>query len=121
MQNSALNILKGVIISIVLSVILLLIFSVILTYTDLKEETISPVIISITGISLFIGSIIANIKLNKNGIFNGACIGIIYLFLIYIISSIVNGNFMINFKSIIMFVVAIICGILGGIIGVNKK
>lgn len=43
------------------------------------------------------------------------------MILIYLISSILNWQFSLNVQSIIMIVVSILFGILGGIIGVNKK
>lgn len=116
-----LNILKGVVIAISLTLVFLLIFAIILTYTNVKEDTISPVIIVITALSIIIGSSIANMKISKNGIFNGAIIAIIYMLIIYLISSLVSNQFEITGASLIMILTSVICGILGGIIGVNKK
>ncbi len=48
-------------------------------------------------------------------------IGGSYLLILYMISSLLNWKFSLNWQSIIMIVVGIIFGILGGIIGVNKK
>lgn len=120
-NSSIINILKGVCISIGLTLVLLLIFAIILTYTNVKEDTITPVIIVVTALSIIIGSSIANMKISKNGILNGAIIGIIYLLIIYLISSFMNNKFELTGISFVMIVASIICGILGGIIGVNKK
>ena len=120
-MENILNILKGTMISIILTLILLFIFATILTYTNVAEGTIPAVIIVITAISLLIGSSVVGRKARKNGLLNGAIIGTIYLLLIYMISSIVGGNFNIGFKSIIMIFVGILFGILGGIVGVNTK
>lgn len=115
------NIIKGVIISIIFTLFFLLIFSIILTYTNTEESFISPVIIIITAISIFIGSSIGNIKMKKNGLINGAFIGGIYLLSVYIISGIINKNFSITISSGIIIASGMICGMIGGIIGVNKK
>ena len=115
------NIIKGVIISIIFTLIFLFIFSIILTYTSISESFISPVIIVITAISIFIGSSIGNIKMQKNGMLNGALIGGIYLLSIYLMSGIINQNFSLNTASIIIIISGMICGMFGGIIGVNKK
>lgn len=112
---------KGVLISICTTIIACLIFAVILTYTNISEDTITPVIIMITAISIFIGSTIGNAKIQKNGLVNGAGVGLIYIIAIYLISSIINGHFTLNIASIIMIVLSIVFGILGGIIAVNKK
>lgn len=120
-SNSMINILKGVGISIIFTLVLLIIFSVILTYTNIQENVINPVIMIITAISILIGSSLVNIKIRKNGLINGGIIGAIYIIIIYLISSILNWKFSLNIQSIIMIAVSIIFGILGGIIGVNRK
>jgi len=115
------EILKGVILSLIFTLIFLFVFSVILTYTKISEDFISPVIIVITAISIFIGSSIGNIKMQKNGMLNGALIGGIYLLSIYLLSGITSQNFSLSTQSIIIIVAGMICGMFGGIIGVNKK
>ena len=120
-NKTIINILKGVGISLIATVIMLIIFSIILTYTNIQESAINPVIMIITAISILIGSSFGNTKIRKNGLINGGIIGAIYIIIIYLISSILNWKFSLNIHSIIMITVAIIFGILGGIIGVNKK
>ena len=68
------QILKGTMISILGSLVFLIIFAIILTYTKVSEETITPVIIIITGISILIGSIIGSRKIRKNGILVGGIV-----------------------------------------------
>ena len=121
MEKTINNIAKGVVIALLTTFILLLIFATILTYTQVKETIVNPVIIVITAISILIGSSIGNIKIKKNGLINGTLIGGIYIFTIYLISSILNWRFGLNLQSIIMIITGMIFGILGGIIGVNKK
>lgn len=119
-NNFFINIIKGVAISLLLTIICLSIFSALLTYTNLSENLMQPVVIVVTGISILIGSYIANRKRNKNGIINGIIIGVIYILALYIISSAVNdGNFSLNLGAIIMILVGIIGGAIGGILGVN--
>ncbi len=121
MENTITNIAKGVGIALVTTFVLLVIFAIVLTYTQISETIMSPVIMIITAISILIGSSIGNIKIKKNGLINGALIGGVYIFTIYLISSILNWKFGLEIQSIIMIVVGMVFGILGGIIGVNKK
>lgn len=114
------NIFKGIVISIVCTFIFLFVFSLILTYTNVSETFIAPVIIVVTAISIFIGSSIGNFNMRKNGLLNGAIIGGIYLLSIYMLSGLVNHNFALNIQSIIIIIAGIICGMFGGVIGVNK-
>ena len=120
-NNTITTIAKGIGISLLITVIALIIFSIILIYTNIEENVINPVIMIITAISILIGSSIENTKLKKNGLINGGMIGGCYILIIYLISSILNWKFSLNVNSLIMIVAAIIFGILGGIIGVNRK
>ena len=112
---------KGLLISFVMTILILLIFSIILTFTNISEKTIVPVIIISTAISILIGSSISNIRIKKNGILNGALIGGGYILILYLLSSILNARFNLNIQSIIMISAGVVFGILGGIIGVNKR
>lgn len=120
-NKTIINILKGVGISLISTLIMLIIFSIILTYTNIQESTINPVIMIITAISILIGSSFGNTKIKKNGLINGGIIGAIYIIIIYFISSILNWRFSLNIQSIIMIITAVVFGVLGGIIGVNRK
>lgn len=51
-SKNIIRILKGSITAIILTLILLLIFATLLTYTKIGENTINPVIIVITGVSI---------------------------------------------------------------------
>lgn len=120
-ENMIINVLKGAGISLLTTVILLIIFSLVLTYTNIQENVINPVIIMITAVSILIGSSIGIGKMKKDGLINGAIVGVVYMIVIYLISSILNWKFKLNIQSIIMIGIGIAFGILGGIIGVNRK
>ena len=119
--NNILRILKGSFISIIFTLVLIFIFSIFLTYTNISESVITPVIIVISAISILIGSSISTMKIKKNGLINGLFVGLIYMLLIYLISSIINTGFALNTNSIIMILSGVVAGIIGGIVGVNIK
>lgn len=112
---------RGYIYSMIISCILLFIYATILVNTSVQENTITPVVITITAISILIGSSISSIKIKKNGIVTGLCIGALYFFTLYLVSSITVTGFGINLKTIIMILAGIVLGGIGGIIGVNIK
>ena len=121
-SNSAgITIIKGVSISFILTLILVFIFSIVLTYTNIAESTIFPVVLFITAISILIGSSVSTIKIKKNGIINGGAIGLIYILVLYLISSILSTGFSLNGNSLIIMLAGLIGGMLGGIVGVNIK
>lgn len=119
MKENLIRIVKGSIVAIIITLILLFLFASLLTYTSLQENAITPVVIIITAISILIGSSISTLKIKKNGMVNGALVGMIYMLTIYLISSLTGSGFECNINAIIMIVSAIVAGMLGGIIGVN--
>ncbi len=119
--NRLVNILSGILFSFGITMILFLIFGIVLSYTSISEDTINPVIIVITGISILIGASVSCIKLEKNGLITGGIIGIIYIGILYVISSMLNNNFGLNTYSIVMIIASCITGMIGGVIGVNLK
>lgn len=120
-SNNFIKILKGSVISIIATLVLLIIYAALLTYTNINENTMPTTIIAITALSILIGSEITTDRIKKNGIINGGFVGIIYIAILYLISSIVTKNFSLNNYSIIMILTSILIGGLGGIIGVNRR
>ena len=59
--------------------------------------------------------------IKKQGMLNGALVGLIYMLTIYILSSIFLSSFELTVNSIIMIAVGIGTGMIGGVIGVNMK
>lgn len=119
--NNIKKVIKGSAFSIIITLIGLLVYSIILSYTSVSESTIPTIVIIITAISILIGSTISTSNIKKNGIINGMFVGLIYIAIIYLLSSIVTGKFLLNITSIIMIITSVLTGALGGIIGVNKK
>ena len=115
------RILKGSAISFIITIILLFLVAILLTYTNLQENIIKPIVIIISVISILIGSSISTLKIKKNGFINGGIIGLIYIISIYLLSSMLGSGFSFNIWSVIMIMASILAGIIGGIIGINIK
>lgn len=120
-NKNIINVIKGAIIAIILSLIFLTVYAAVLSFTNVSENTMVPVVLVITGISILIGSSMSSISIKKKGLMNGALVGLIYAITLYILSSIFGAGFSIELNSIIMIIVSIITGMIGGIIGVNLK
>ena len=118
-NKNIIRIAEGSIFAIVISLILLFIYANLLTYTNISEATMTPVVLTISGISILIGSSISSLKIKRQGMINGALVGLIYMIFIYLLSSIMFTGFGLDTKSIIMIIVGTVAGMIGGIIGVN--
>lgn len=119
MNQNIFRVIKGSGLAIIISLVLLLIYATLLMATDISETTMTPVVITISGISILIGSSISSLKIKKQGMLNGALVGMIYMIIVYLLSSILLVGFTIDMKSIMMIGIGIIAGMIGGIIGVN--
>ena len=119
LNNNIVKVIKGSIIAFLISIMLLFIFASLLVYTNIQENTIKPVVIIISIISILVGSSLSSIQIKRKGIVNGALVGTIYIMVIYILSSICFVGFELNLESIIMIISSIISGMIGGVIGVN--
>ncbi len=112
------SIFSGVIKSFIVTIFLIMLIAFILVKTNISENVIGPSIFIITSISIFAGTMSS---VRKSGITLGALIGLIYMMLIYSLSSILNGNFILTISSIMLIALGITSGIIGGIAGVNIK
>ena len=92
-------------------------------YQKLISETIDSIKKTVDEFDVdeFKESSLVNIKIKRHGLLNGAIIGAVYLIFIYLISGIINKTFTLNIQSIILIISSMICGMIGGIIGINKK
>lgn len=118
-KETGLAVIKGELFSILINTIGLILLALLMTYSAIAETAIPILVIAINTISIFIGTSIATVKLQKNGILNGILIGIIYI-VIYFIISLVTGNInTLNPRLILLVILGIIAGAVGGIIGIN--
>ena len=121
-KNSGLNnIVKGYIVAIVISLISLFVYAVVLVNSSVQESSIRPVVIVISAISILIGSSISSLKIKKNGIVNGLCVGGLYFVSLYVLSSIAISGFAVGVNSLVMIAIGMLVGGFGGVIGVNMK
>ena len=110
---------KNLVIEFLITLILLMVLSILLSSTNLNENIINPSIVFISAFSILIGAFFSSRKIGKKGILIGFLQGLIYMTILYLFSSTSNGNFTLEISSLIMILISLICGIIGGILGVN--
>ena len=114
-------VLIGVLCSVVLSVLLTCLFSMMLKLmSGIPYEIIDYVMVAIEGFSVLIGSYIACVIAKCKGLVIGTLSGAIALMIVFAVGmSIAKNN--IGLLTIIRSVVMLLCGIIGGVAGVNRK
>ena len=114
-------VIRGILLSVGITLIMILALSIILSVSDIKESVIMPTVIFISAFSILIGGFVITKKLDQKGIVYGSILGICYMLILYLISSIMNFNFSLNLNAVIMIAVGVFGGAIGGILGVNLK
>ena len=111
----------GVFLSVVFTAILSCLFALILNYlSGIPYGIIDYAAVGIEGISVFFGAYIAAAIVK----FKGLIVGVLCAVTLYILTAAISlgsGSADIGVISIIRAAVLLICGIGGGILGVNKK
>jgi putative membrane protein (TIGR04086 family) len=118
-KSNFFTIIKGIILAYAVTIVLIIIYAMILAFTKVSESTIPVCMIVITLISVMASSSIMVSKIKEKGLVNGAIIGLTYIGIIYLISSVFDTGFMLNGYSVIMILLTALAGIIGGITGVN--
>lgn len=112
---------KGIVISYLITIPTFIIFAIILTYTSFPEKYISSTVMVTTIISILIAGSTATKNVKNKGWMNGGFVGLVYTIVLYLISSIILKNFLIDKHVITVLIIGIITGAIGGIIGINLK
>ena len=111
----------GVLCSVVLAVLLACLFSMMLNMmSGIPYEIIDYVMVAIEGFSVLIGAYIACVVAKSKGLIIGALCGAISLLIVFAVGmSMAKNN--IGLLTVIRSAVMLLCGIIGGIMGVNRK
>ncbi len=111
----------GVLCSVVLAVLLACLFSMMLNMmSGIPYEIIDYVMVAIEGFSVLIGAYIACVVAKSKGLIIGALCGAISLLIVFAVGmSMAKNN--IGLLTVIRSAVMLLCGVIGGIMGVNRK
>ena len=114
------GLLKGLIWAFVLTFLLLTIGALVITYTAVGEETIPLVSLACVVISVAIGAMKSAKTANSKGYLKGALCGMVYILVLYITASLMSDKITFTSHTLLLFVIGIVVGALGGIIGINS-
>ncbi|PYG87017.1 putative membrane protein (TIGR04086 family) [Ruminiclostridium sufflavum DSM 19573] len=112
---------KGIILSFLITLPCFFMFALFLTYTDFPEKYTSIAVFITTVISVLVASAYSTKNVKHKGWMNGCFVGLVYVTVLYLASSIVDKNFMLNISGLLTFCIGAIVGCIGGILGINMK
>lgn len=100
--------------------VILLIFSVVMTKVDVPDSIMSVFTVLALCSGCFTGSYVASRRHRHNGLATGIITGIITYFLILLIGIIFSKSSL-HLGLFSKLIIAVVCGGLGGIVGVNSR
>ncbi|WDV47540.1 TIGR04086 family membrane protein [Clostridiaceae bacterium M8S5] len=112
---------KSLVLSFLITLVFFVIYALILTYSSLSESTIPAVNTAIMITSVSAGSISMTKKVHNRGWLNGGLVGILYMIVIVIFSSLYNRTFCMDSYVFIKSLIGLFSGVISGIIGINLK
>ncbi len=115
------RVIKGLIISFLITLPCFLAFALFLTYTDFPEKYTFIAVLVTTVISVLAASAYSTKNVRSKGWMNGLAVGVLYVAILYLASSIVFLNFAIDVQVLLTVVIGAIVGCLGGIFGINLR
>ncbi len=96
-------------------------FGILLTYTDVSEESIPVVSLVCTALSAAVAGYDWAACMQKKGILWGMAAGAVYTVLLYLVTSLASDSFVLQLSGLMTLAVAAAAGAVGGILGVNRK
>ncbi len=123
-ENESLKIsllLKGLLTSVIITILAFILLSLILANTDFPQRLITPAVVVTTIISVLTAGSVSTRGIRNKGWLNGSIVGLIYMIILYLISSLVYNNYNIDRYVITMTAIGILAGAIGGILGINTS
>ena len=110
---------KGLLLSYIITAILIILFSLLLTFSPLKEGR-TPLLNTIVMIvSIVSGSIYLTTKIKEKGWISGGLLGISYYLILILLNFVFLKPVVFDVFSLTKLAITSIIGVIGGIIGIN--
>lgn len=110
---------KGLLLSYIITAILIIFFSLLLTYSPLKEGSTSLLNTIVMIVSVVSGSIYLATKTKENGWINGSILGLGYYLILLLLNFAFLKPITFDMFSLTKLAITSITGVIGGIIGIN--
>lgn len=119
--NIALCLVRGMAVAFAITCIIFIGFGILLTYTELTEESLPLVALVCTALSAAAAGYDWAACMQKKGLLWGLAAGAVYTVLLYLITGLASDSFVLHLSGVMTLIVALAGGAVGGILGVNRK
>jgi len=112
---------KGMAIAYAITCIFFIAYGLILTYTNISEQSLPMVALVCTALSSAVAGYDWARCRRKKGFLMGLAAGLIYTVILFIVTGLASDTFTMGMSKIMTLIVALAGGGIGGIMGVNGK
>ena len=111
----------GMAIALSLTAVVFLLCAVLITYTDMTENSVSIISVVVSAVSTFIVGFKTASKAEKGGMVYGFVSALIYIMFVLLVLSTAQKDFVLSTIRIFSVIISLVCGSIGGILGINTK
>ena len=113
--------LRGLAAAFAITCIIFIGFGILLTYTDLSEDTLPMVSLGCTAISAAAAGFDWGNCMRQQGLLWGALAGVLYTLLLILLTGLAGNSMPLTLSALMTLIVAMAGGGIGGILGVNRS
>ena len=112
-------ILKTVALSFLMTLVFMGILALLICFTPLPEESVTPCVYVLNYISVFLAGLFSAAKGKRRGFLTGALAGGLYMMLLYLLGFVLFGGVEFTRGTLMQIIYCILTGMAGGIVGIN--
>lgn len=112
---------KGMAIAYAITCIFFIAYGLILTYTNISEESLPMIALVCTAISSAVAGYDWAKCRKRKGLLMGLAAGLIYTVILFLVTGLASDTFTLGMSKVMSLIVALAGGGIGGIMGVNGK
>lgn len=110
---------KTVVMAFLITIILMGVLALLICYTSLPEEAVTPSVYVLNYFSVFLAGLFSAAKSGRKGFVTGGIAGVLYMLLVYLLGFILFGGITFSKDIMMMLLYCLITGMIGGIVGIN--
>lgn len=112
---------KTVLTALLITIILMGVLALLICYTPISEEAITPSVYVLNYFSVFMAGLLSAARAKRRGFVTGGLSGALYMLLVFLLGYLLFGGIEFT-KAVAMNVVyCLVLGIVGGVVGINIR
>ncbi len=112
---------KTVITAFLITVILMGILALLICYTPLPEEAVTPSVYVLNYFSIFMAGLFSAARAKRRGFVTGGISGGLYMLLVYLLGYVLFGGITFTKTVLATVIYCLVVGMIGGIVGINLR